>query len=432
MKILLICAFFPPEIGSASHLYFEIGQSLKNRGHDVTVMTGFPRYHVIGSNVKYRRRLFLKQNYHGIKVLRVFNLNIPWNVPLLRGINQFFESFIFGIIGNFLPSFDIALVYSPPLPLAFATLILARLRGKSSIMNVQDIFPKSAIDLGVLKSTVLIKCFRAMEIGLYKLFDLIIVHSEGNRKYIINSGAKPSNVKVIQNWVDTESISPGEKQNIYRSSLNLMNHFIVSFAGVMGYSQDLTTVIKCALLLKDHKDICFLLVGDGVEKTRLENMARKGLAKNIHFLPMQQKHDYPKVLAASDLCLVTLSKEVKTPVVPSKILSIMSAGRPILASLPLDGDGPKLIREANSGICISPGEPTKMARAILEIYHDTKLRSEMSLNGRKFALNHFSLHCCTLRLERLFKQTELFRTNNKGKLLWMNQITKRLTKGKQS
>jgi glycosyltransferase involved in cell wall biosynthesis len=211
-----------------------------------------------------------------------------------------------------------------------------------------------------------------------------------------------------------------------------MNHFIVSFAGVMGYSQDLTTVIKCALLLKDHKDICFLLVGDGVEKTRLENMARKGLAKNIHFLPMQQKHDYPKVLAASDLCLVTLSKEVKTPVVPSKILSIMSAGRPILASLPLDGDGPKLIREANSGICISPGEPTKMARAILEIYHDTKLRSEMSLNGRKFALNHFSLHCCTLRLERLFKQTELFRTNNKGKLLWMNQITKRLTKGKQS
>ena len=85
MKILLITPFFPPEVGSASHLYFDLGQALRQRGHEIIVLTGIPRYHVVETSEKYRKKFFIQENYHSLKVFRVFNLDVPWNNPILRG-----------------------------------------------------------------------------------------------------------------------------------------------------------------------------------------------------------------------------------------------------------------------------------------------------------------------------------------------------------
>jgi colanic acid biosynthesis glycosyl transferase WcaI len=405
MKFLLICAFFPPEVGSAAHLYYELGKALQARGHEITVLTGLPRYHVIGESKHYRKSPFISETYHGLQVLRVFNLDIPWNVPLLRGLDQFLSAFAFGVAGTFLPPFDLALVYSPPLPLAMATLILAGIRGKPAVLNVQDIFPQSAIDLGVLKNPWLIWFFKSLEAFVYRHFRLTIAHSEGNRRYIISRGGQPRRVATIPNWVDTEAINPEAKTNSLRAALGLEGHFIVSFAGIMGYSQDLGTIVEAAALLKGHQNIAFLLVGDGVEKPRLQQIAQESKLTNVHFLPMQPKEEYPKVLAASDLCIVTLRKEVRTPVVPSKILSIMAAGRPVLASLPLEGDAPRLLAEAQCGVCLPPGNPELIADAILNFYQDSRLGEEMGVKGRHYAVQHLSLQACVVQLEKLFEAT---------------------------
>lgn len=405
MKILLICPFFPPEVGSAAHLYYELGQALKARGHEITVLTGLPRYHVIEKSKHYRSRPVISETYHGLRVFRVFNLDIPWDVPLLRGLDQFLSAFCFGVAGCFLPPFDIALVYSPPLPLAVATYFMGRLRGKPAVLNVQDIFPQSAIDLGVLKNPWLIRCFKGMEAFAYRHFRLTVAHSEGNRRYIISRGGPPLRVTAIPNWVDTEAIQPGLKTNGLRTALGLEGHFIVSFAGIMGYSQDLGTIVKAAALLKDHPHIAFLLVGEGVEKPGLMKMVQESNLSNVHFLPMQPKAEYPKVLAASDLCLVTLRKEVQTPVVPSKILSIMAAGRPVLASLPLEGDAPRLIAAAQCGVCLPPGNPEKLAEAILKFSQNPGLGEAMGAKGRQYAVQHLSLEACVVQLEKLFEKT---------------------------
>jgi glycosyltransferase involved in cell wall biosynthesis len=405
MKILLICAFFPPEVGSAAHLYYELGQALKARGHEITVLTGLPRYHVIEKSKHYRKRPVISETYHGLRVFRVFNLDIPWNVPLLRGLDQFLSAFCFGVAGCFLSPFDIALVYSPPLPLAVATYFMGRLRGKPVVLNVQDIFPQSAIDLGVLKNPWLIRFFKGMEAFAYRHFRLTVAHSEGNRRYIISRGGPPPRVTAIPNWVDTEAIQPGLKINGLRTALGLEGHFIVSFAGIMGYSQDLGPIVKAAALLKDHPHIAFLLVGEGVEKPGLMKMVQESNLSNVHFLPMQPKTEYPKVLAASDLCLVTLRKEVQTPVVPSKILSIMAAGRPVLASLPLEGDAPRLIAAARCGVCLPPENPEKLAEAILKFSQDPGLGEAMGAKGRQYAVQHLSLDACVVQLEKLFEKT---------------------------
>jgi len=138
--------------------------------------------------------------------------------------------------------------------------------------------------------------------------------------------------------------------NGFREEQGLGDAFVVSFAGVLGHSQDLDVVLEAARILNGGRwkmedgswkaeggdwqsairnpqsEILFLIVGDGVEKARLEAKAQQMGLDNVRFLPMQPREKYPAVLHASDVCLATLHAEVKTPVVPSKILSIMAAG----------------------------------------------------------------------------------------------------------
>ncbi len=404
MRILLISAFFPPEIGSAAHLFYELGQALKDRGHRVSVLTGLPRYHVISPERPYRRRPFIIEKYQGMEVFRIFNLDIPWNIPFLRGLDQFISAFFAGMAGVCLPPFDAAVVYSPPLPLAVAAWGFCRLRRRPLIVNLQDLFPQSVIDLGLLTNPRFIRLSRAMESFLYRHADLVTVHSEGNRRHVLQAGGRPELVKVIHNWLNTEAIRPRRRKNSLRADLGLDGHFLVSFAGIMGYSQDLGTVLETAKILKDYHDISFLLVGDGVEKPNLERFAQENQLKNIIFLPMQPMARYPEVLAASDVCLATLRPEVKTPVVPSKILSIMAAGRPVLASLPLDGDAPWLIGEVGCGVAISPGDPEAMAQAIIQLYQEPRLRGKMGARGRQFAVRHLSSQRAAATMESFISQ----------------------------
>jgi len=158
-------------------------------------------------------------------------------------------------------------------------------------------------------------------------------------------------------------------------------------------------LLRSARILKDKKEIAFLLVGDGVEKPKLQKLAQENQLNNVFFLPMQPKVKYPEVLSASDLCLATLRREVRTPVVPSKILSIMAAGRPILASLPLNGDAPRLLAEAQCGMAITPGDPEAMAQAIIQLYHDPELREKMGQRGRRYTVEHLSLERAAVLIE---------------------------------
>ena len=213
---------------------------------------------------------------------------------------------------------------------------------------MQDLFPQSVIDLGLLKDPLLVEFFAIMERRVYRGADLIMVMSDGNRDYVSAKVGPSKQVVTVPNWADADEIRPGERMNGFREAHALGNQFIVLFAGTMGWSQGLDVAIEAARELAAEPNLLFLIVGDGVEKEKLELQAA-GLP-NVRFLPIQPKEVYPQVLAAADACLVTLRREVRTPTVPSKINTIMAAGRPILASIPLHGDAPRLIQAAEAGI----------------------------------------------------------------------------------
>lgn len=404
MRVLLLTAYFPPDTGSAAHLFYELGTALVKRDHAVTVITGMPGYHAQGPLEHYRRKIWLREQVNGMDVIRVASPQLPRRLMIGRALWQFSGAAAFVLAGLPVPAHDVALVYSPPLPLGLTAWALRRLRGIPFVLNVQDLFPQSIIDLGLLRNRWIIRAFEVIERLVYRQANAITVHSEGNRHQIIGKGAGATKVMVIPNWVDTNFICPDDRMNGFRQEHGIGDAFVVSFAGVLGYSQDLDVVLGAAASVRHEREILWLIVGDGVEKDRLEVKAREMMLPNLRFLPMQPRKRYPLVLQASDICLTTLRAEVTTPVIPSKILSIMATGRPLVASLPLDGDAPKLVETARCGLALPPEDPHALANAIMTLYHDENLREELGRNGRRYAEQHLSLTASVRQYEALFQR----------------------------
>ena len=408
-NILLISAYFPPEVGSASHLFYDLGRELAKRGYHVTVLTGYPSYHVDRTQLpdRYGNGLWMTEQMDGMRLIRVRMPRMPRNIPVLRGLEQVAMSLAFSFAGFAKVPHrpDVILIYSPPLFLGLTGLIVRLFRKSRVFLNVQDLFPQSAIDLGILQNRVLITFFRKMESFLYRRVDIVTVHSPGNRDHVVASGGDPGRTIVVHNPVDTAGIVPGPRENEFRANHRIPpEQFVVSFAGVLGYSQDLDTVIDAAALLRDNHQVMFYIVGDGVEKSRL--LQKAGDAPNVKFLPMLPKAEYASLLRASDVCLATLRPEVKTPVVPSKILSVMASARPLVAGLPLEGDAPAIIREGDCGLCIGPEDPKGLAGAIKFLYDHPARATELGVHGRRYVEQHFALTGIVDLYERLILAKE--------------------------
>ena len=404
MKILLITGYFPPEMAAGPNLNYELGCELVRLGHSVTVATGFPRYNLKEIPAKYRGKLYMRETLDGMTVERIWYPALPRNILAARGIDVFLMAFALMLSALRAGKHDVASVFSPPLPVGLAAILISKVYGYPFIYNVHDLFPQNVIDLGILRNKMLIRFFRWMERFIYQRAAFVTVISPGNRERVIASGSRPDRTIIIPDWVDTDLVTPGNKRSEFSEKHDLADKFVVSFSGVMGYSQDLDTVLAAARLLADKPNIRFLLVGDGVEKPRLQAETERLNLNNVIFLPMIPRDQVPLVLHSSDACLATLRASVKTPPVPSKIMWAMSAGRPLITCLNLDGDAPKLIRDARCGICLPPEDPHALADAISHLQANPEECRTMGESGRSYVLSKLSLKVATHQYLELFQK----------------------------
>jgi len=401
MRILLITSYFPPDSGSAANLFYELGSALVKRGHEISVVTSTPSYHAKGSLERYQGHLWVSEEVHGMAVTRLAIPNLARNSRIGRGLWQFASAAAFTAGCLLQTRADVALVYSPPLPLGLAALAARLLRHTPFVLNVQDLFPQSAVDLGLLNNNTLIRLFERLERFLYRRAAYVTVHSEGNKEHVIRKGADEARVSVFQNWIDTDFIRPGPRLNDFSHSHGLDDSFVVLFGGVIGHSQDIDVILDAAARLRDRPEIVFLVVGDGVEKARVEQKARDMALSSVRFLPMLPRDQYTAVIHASDVCLTTLRANVKTPVVPSKIVTAMAAGRPVIAIMNSHGDAPALIEQADSGVSAQAGDADALAAYVSRLCADPELGRRMGRNGRQFAERYLSLTVAAHSYEQL-------------------------------
>lgn len=418
MRILLLNTSFPPQVRSAASLFHELGVSLTERGHSITVVTEIPwrRLGTTDREGNYRRAgLVLRETMDGMQIIRVKGFTFRETSMAERGINALFIPMSFWIGARMAGKQDVALVYSPPLTAGLAAILYSRLNRVPFIFGLQDIYPQTAIELGLLKNPLIIRMFEWVEALVYLQADKIVVYSEGNRDYLVDKRAvSAGKIAIIPNWVDVDAIRPSDRLNSFRQEQGIGNHFVVSYAGTMGYAQDLSPVLEAAHSLRSHPDILFLLVGEGAREQEWKAKSIKLGLTNVRFLPLQRKSIYPSLIAASDVGLVPLIEGLQTPTVPRKLLDLMGGGRPIIAIVDGNGDAAKIVETAKAGYIIMPGDSHSLTQAILALHNQPALARTLGENGRAYAETHFSRKSCIDQYETLFQ--EIVKQSQKQKL----------------
>lgn len=401
MKILIGVLTYPPEIGGAAHLVHELAVRLQERDHEVTVLTGFPSYHIYDIPEKYRKGNRLDEEIDGVRVRRIRYVEVKPDNIIERGFQHFMIGAWLNALCAITKDIDVALIFSPPLPLAWMICLQGKLRRLPVVINIQDLFPREVIELGMLKNRLLIWLFERMERAVYRSASSVTVHSPGNKEHVLSHGGKPGKVDVVYNWVNVDQIHPRQRSNPFSQEYDLDKYFVVSYAGTMGWAQDMNTIVSCAQLLSNNPDILFLMVGEGVEKESAQEKCKELGLNNVLWLPIQPLSVYPDVLASSDVSMINLHPELRTPVVPSKLLSIMAAARPVVASLPKESDARLIITNAECGVIVDAGDCEALAKAILKLKEDKELADHMGRSGRAYVEANYSPDCIIEQIETI-------------------------------
>ncbi len=402
MHIQLITPYYYPEVCATSYLYQELCQSFHDLGHDVVVITGYPRYSIKNIPEKYRNTLWLRETFEGVDVLRIKTAKLPRNIPVARGVEYLCIAVVLFLRALFSKRPDIVLVHPAALFEGLSAMCLHFLKKTPFVLNVHDLFPQTAIDLGLLTNKALIRFFRKLEKFLYKKANWVTIHSPGNREWALAHGANPDRSTVMPIWMDSKRLHPGPSENPWRQRHGLTKKFAVIFAGTQGYNQDMQVILNAADRLNSYQDIQFVIIGDGVQHSEMVKRSKEMGLSNLMWLDWQPREQYSMIMHTADVVLATLKKEVSTPVVPSKILSAMSAGRPLITCMPLEGDAPKLVLEAQAGIALQPGDDSGLAKSILKLHNDRSLVKKFGTNGRQYVEKHRDVNLWAKRYIELF------------------------------
>jgi lipopolysaccharide/colanic/teichoic acid biosynthesis glycosyltransferase len=387
-RILLIHqAFASPSDGGGTR-HYEFAQKALNCGHSFTVVASELSY-LSGDSVIERRGLYAEQYLDGLRVLRAYahpalHRSFAWRALsfLTFAASSFVTALNMGRV-------DLVMGTSPPIFQALSAWAVAFLRERPFLLEVRDLWPEFAVDMGVLANPILIWGSRRLERFLYRRATHILVNSPSYREYLLDRHVAPLKISLISNGVDPAMFDPDSTGEQIRREYRLEGKFVISYAGAIGMANDLNTAIRAADRLREKQDLVFVIAGDGKERQNLEaEAARRGL-KNIRFTGRLSKAKAAEVMAASDACVAML-KDIPMfrTTYPNKVFDYMAAGRPTL--LAIDGVIRTVIERSGSGLFVAPGNDAALADAILKLAEDRSAARRMGLQGREYVTRHFN------------------------------------------
>lgn len=387
-RVLLVHqAFVSPREGGGTR-HYEFARYSGAHGAPFTIVASNISY-LSGGETRAVRHLFHEETIDGIRVLRTRTLR-----TLHRSFTWRIASFLSFMVNSVLTGLragpcDLVMGTTPPIFQAFSAWALAALRRKPLLLEVRDLWPEFAIDMGVLRNPALIAFARVLERFLYRRAAHIVVNSPAYRDYLITrKNVDPARISLIANGVDPHMFAPEDDGSSMRRALALGDHFVVTYAGALGLANDIPTILRAAALLRDSPHIRILLVGDGKERPNLEAQAQREGLSNVQFTGARPKADMQAILAASDCCLATLQPiPMFAMTYPNKVFDYMAAGRPTV--LAIDGVIRTVIEAAGGGLFVPPGHPAELADAIRALSRDRTRCREMGRRAREYVVRHF-------------------------------------------
>ena len=396
MRIGLISQWYDPEGGSAA-IPGSIARALRRRGHTVSVVTGFPNYPTGRLHQGYRVLPLRREVMDGVPVVRVPLYPSHDRSPVRRALNFLTFMLSASTIGAaIVRRQQVALVYSTPGTVGLAGVVLRRLLRTPFVLYVQDLWPDTVVATGMVPG----RLARVIEAALdpfcglvYRSASRIAVISPGMKDRLVERGVSPDRVDVIFNWVDEDVFGP-------RPTALSNDTFDVMYAGNLGDVQGLETAVQAMALLGDLPQVRLRLVGDGVARARLGDLARTlGVDSRVGFEGVRPVGEMADLMASAHAQLICLSDDPLFHItMPSKLQAILACGRPVVTCAP--GDVARVTDESGAGIAVPPGDPASLAQAVRTLVTMPKTeREELGTRGRSYYEKHLSEAVGAARLE---------------------------------
>jgi glycosyltransferase involved in cell wall biosynthesis len=392
MQILLIHQYFLDDDEGGGSRWNEMSRIWVSEGHQVTVLAGKGHYMGI-SAARPGKYESVKINTDGVRVIRC-HAGRPGNsgfVGRIWGYLSFAFSAAWWGIFSADKEYDFVLVTSPPLFAGMAGLVLSFWKRIPLISEIRDLWPESAMDVGILKNRFLIRISRCFEKYLYKKSRLINVLTPAFRNVLIDGrGVKVEKIIYIPNAADfhlSEKSFIDFDRTAFRTEHSLEGYFVVIYVGAHGIANHLVQMIEAAEMLQDTRAL-FLFIGGGSEKNSLMHEVENRGLKNVRFLHPLPKTEIFKFIAAADIGSSVLKKaDVFKTVYSNKTFDYFSCKKPVLVAI--DGVSRQLVEDSDGGSFVEPECPADFA-AKVKLYMDNQelleLRGE---NGYRYAKAHF-------------------------------------------
>jgi colanic acid biosynthesis glycosyl transferase WcaI len=384
MDVIVLCPHYRPDTAPTGTVMTRIVEELATHGHRLHVVTSLPWYRSHRVEPGWSGRWIRTEPTPWGSITRVNpfagadKANLPRRAVGFAGFSALVGAAALGAGGWFRRA-DVVLAMSPPLTLGLTGRLVGIARRAPLVFNVQDVFPDAAIRTGAVRDRRLIAAARWLERRTYRAAAAITVLSDDLAR---NVGAKlgaaaRSRVHVIPNFVDTEAIAPAGRLTAYRTELGIGDEPVVLYAGNVGFSQSLDLVVGAA---RRCPDVAFVINGDGAARSSLEAAAAD--VPNLRFAPYQPFERLGEVLATGDVHVVPLRTGLGDVSVPSKTYSSLAAARPVVASIDLDSEIPRLLATAGAGVAVAPDDVDHFVAAITALLDDPDLRALMGASGR--------------------------------------------------
>jgi colanic acid biosynthesis glycosyl transferase WcaI len=379
--------YWPDETGIAAFNIWRC-EYLASQGHQVTICTGPPYYPQWRVPTEYRGKLIQREERNGVTILRswMFVPQRPTTARrMLHEASFLVTSFLRALAG---PKPDLIFAVSPPLGLGLTATALARLWRVPYIFDVEDLQPDAAVELGMMTKGPLTDFLYKAEWRAYQGAALISTLTEGMRQRIVEKGIDAAKVTLFPPRADSSLYTLRERidGSAFREKHGLRGKFIVSHSGNMGVKQGMEVILSAAEKSRANENIHYLFVGDGAMRAKLEAEARTRNLRNILILALLENDEFSQMLAATDIALITQKRIVSDIVFPSKTVTLLFAGCPVIASVNSGSEVARAVRRSGAGLVVEPENADALWNAIRELAARPESLARMSQRAREFAL----------------------------------------------
>jgi colanic acid biosynthesis glycosyl transferase WcaI len=386
MKILIVSQYFWPE----NFRINDLSSELNLLGHEITVLTGYPNYPDGVVYPEFVNNINSYKQYKGVEVIRIPIVSrgkTNWKL-LLNYLSFIFSASSIGVWKLRGMNFDVIFVFEPsPITVGIPAILLKKIKKAPMFFWVLDLWPETLQVLGVIKSKFIISLFSFLATYIYKNSDLILGQSRGFVNRINKYCQDSAKIKYFPSWA--ENLHEDIKTSFAPEIEYKPDFFNIVFTGNIGEAQDFPAIIDAAENLKMEK-VRWIILGKGRQYQWVLNEIKSRHLESCFILlgqfPLERM---PSFYSHAQALLVSLkSDELLSLTIPAKIQSYLLADKPIIGML--DGDGAKVILDANAGIVCSAGDSIGLSNAIKEMMiMSSENKKLMVNNGREYVRKEF-------------------------------------------